>query len=109
MDAFKMVIVMSIILSLATLGFIMVIANYAIATNNIPNIEYGIVASKESVNRNSTNFMIVLVSGKTIYTYNATLYDGIQVGLSYIFTGYIDYNNQIIVADDVEQFNRTSS
>lgn len=100
---------MSIILSLGTLGFIVVVANDAITTNNIPNIEYGIVASKDSVNENSTNFMITLVSGKTIYTYNATLYDGIQEGLSYIFTGYIDYNNQIIVADSIEKFNRTSS
>ncbi len=111
LDSFKVIVVVSMLLCLASLAFISYVAVDAIQGAKIPNQEYGLVTSKSPVNDNPiANYKVVISSGKTLYIpNNTTLYDSIQVNQEYLFSGRIDFNNQMILIDMATQpFNTTT-
>ncbi len=104
MDAFKRIIVYSIVISLIAVGFIAYVAVDAISGAKIPDSEIGIVASKTPVtDGHAAAYMVTLESGRVLYIVsNASLYDELTVGLSYTFTGRIDLLGGMTVIDSVE-------
>ncbi|MCL5876284.1 MAG: hypothetical protein M1540_00530 [Candidatus Bathyarchaeota archaeon] len=108
MDTFKVVVVVAITLSLASIGFIGAVAYDAIQYSKTPDQQYGMVASKSPVTDNPVaNYMVSLYSGKTLYIQNnATLYDSLQVNQSYLFDCRIDFNNKITLIDKASQPDR---
>ncbi len=109
MDAFKIAVVVAVLLSLVSLGFIAYVTTDAIQGAKIPDEDYGMVVSKGPVlDGHLADYTVTLANGKTLYILsNTTLYDSIQENLSYLFTCHIDYTNQMIIIDSVSQVNRT--
>ena len=101
MDEFKIVIVVAILVSLATLGTIIYISEDAINNAKIPNIERGTVNSKAIVSDNpAANYTVSLSSGQKLYILsNATFYNSIIVNQSYVFECRVDLNNKITIID----------
>lgn len=108
MDRFKGIIAVAVVLSLVFLGIIFAISVNAIDNAAIPDIEYGLVTSKTPAPADSGfDYVINLEEGKTLYVAgNQTLYDTVQVNLTYVFTCRIDYNNQLLIAESAWQTNR---
>lgn len=111
MDAFKTVIVVSVVLSLVFLGVIVGICGTAIENANIPDIEYGLVTAKAPVSDGQhANYTINLSNSKTLYVQgNQTLYDTLELNKTYVFTCRIDYTNQMLIAESAWQTNRTTT
>jgi len=105
MDEFKIVIIVAILVSLATLGTIIYISEDAINNSKIPDITRGIVASKTIVtDKPSANYSITLNDSRTLYIQNkSALYDSIIVSenQTYTFDCRIDYNNNMVLIDSV--------
>jgi hypothetical protein len=105
MDEFKIVIIVAIIVSLATLGTIIYISEDAINNAKIPDITRGIVTSKTVVtDKQLANYSITLSDGRTLYIQNkSALYNSIIVNenQTYTFDCRIDYTNNIVLIDNV--------
>jgi hypothetical protein len=101
MDEFKIVIIVAILVSLATLGTIIYISEDAINNAKIPNVERGTVSSKATVPANHpANYTVNLSSGQKLYILNnATFYNSIIVNQSYVFECRVDFNNKMTVID----------
>jgi hypothetical protein len=101
MDEFKVVIIVAILVSLATLGTIIYISEDAINNAKIPNVERGIVSSKAPVSDNRpANYTVNLSSGQKLYILNnATFYESIIVNQSYVFDCRLDFNNKMTIVD----------
>jgi hypothetical protein len=101
MDEFKIVIIVAILVSLATLATIIYISEDAINNAKIPNIERGTVSSKAIVSDNhAANYTVGLSSGQKLYILsNATFYNSIIVNQSYVFECRVDLNNKITIID----------
>lgn len=104
MDAFKKIIICSIVVLLAAVGFMAYVAGDAISGAKIPDSESGIIAAKAPVNDgHAAAYMITLQSGRVLYiASNATLYDELTVGSSYAFTGRIDLLGDITLIDSAK-------
>ena len=105
MDEFKIVIIVAILVSLATLGTIIYISEDAINNAKIPDITRGIVTSKTVItDKPSANYSITLSDGRTLYIQNkSALYESIIVNenQTYTFDCRIDYNNNMVLIDIV--------
>ena len=101
MDELKIVIIVAILVSLATLGTIIFISEDAINNSKIPDVERGIVSSKETVSDNHPPIYTVnLASGQKLYILNnATFYNSIIVNQSYVFDCRVDFNNEMVIID----------
>ena len=101
MDEFKIVIIVAMLVSLATLGAIIYISEDAINNAKIPDVERGLVNSKAPVSdSNQANFIINLSSGQKLYILNnSTFYNSIIVNQSYVFDCHLDFNNQMTIID----------
>lgn len=101
MDEFKIVIIVAILVSLATLGTIIYISEDAINNAKIPDVERGIVSSKETVSDNlPANYTVNLASGQKLYILNnATFYNSIIINQSYVFDCRVDFNNEMVIID----------
>jgi hypothetical protein len=101
MDEFKIVIIIAILVSLATMGAIIYISEDAINNSKIPDVERGNVSSKETVSDNHpANYIINLSSGQKLNILNnATLYNDIIVNQSYVFDCRVDFNNKMTLID----------
>ena len=111
MDIFKGIIAGAVVLSLFFLGVILAISVNAIDNSIIPDIEYGQVTSKAPVTDiPGIKYQIALADGKVLYiTTNQTLYDTMQINMTYVFSCRIDYNNQWLIMDSASQTNRTET
>ena len=113
MDAFKIVVVLAIIASLAVVGFIGAVSSDAILGVKIPDEEFGVVLLKAPVSdAHPADYMVTLTNGKTLYIQtenNATLYGSLRENVSYLFSCRIDYLNQMRLVDSANQVNRTST
>jgi hypothetical protein len=105
MDEFKIVIIVAVLVSLATLGTIIYISEDAINNAKIPDITRGIVASKTVVtDKPSANYSITLSDSRTLYIQNkSALYDSIIVSeeQTYTFDCRIDYTHNTVLIDSV--------
>ncbi len=110
MDAFKTIVVISILIAVIAVGFIAIVANDAIKGAKIPDGEYGIIADKgQTVENIPVNYYVALTNGKRLYIpMNTTLYNSLQINKSYLFNCRIDYTNQRILIDSAYQQNRTA-
>lgn len=113
MDAFKIVVVLSIAASLAVVGFIGAVASDAILGVKIPDEEYGLVLSKAPVSdAHPADYLVTLANGKILYIQtenNATLYGSLRENVSYLFSCRIDYLNQMLLVDSANQVSRTAT
>jgi hypothetical protein len=111
MDAFKVSVVVDVLVSWIALGVIYIVTTDVIQGAKIPDVEYGVVASKGLVeNGELAYYTVTLESGDRFYIINnSTLYDSIKENLSYLFTCRIDYINQMTIIDSVSQVNRTAT
>lgn len=111
MDAFKKIILLSIVASLVSLAFIAYVATDAIQGAKIPDQEYGIVTSKGPVtDGHAANYTVNISTGKTLFiTNNQTMYNRLQVNMSYLFDCRIDLIGGMLIADSAAQVNRTVS
>jgi hypothetical protein len=103
-DAFKKIIVYSVVVLLLAVGFMAYVAGDAISGAKIPDCESGTVAAKAPVtDGHAAAYMVTLQSGRVLYIVsNATLYDELMVGSSYAFTGRIDLLGGMTVIDSVK-------
>jgi len=111
MDEFKIVIIVAILISLATLGTIIYISEDAINNAKIPDVERGTVSSKAPVSDNHpANYTVNLSSGQKLYILNnATFYDSITVNQSYVFNCRVDFNNKMTIIDQATLIPLTNS
>jgi hypothetical protein len=103
-DAFKLTIIFTVVVSVGILAGIMLIAQDMINNAKIPDVERGLVFSKAPVSDSRpANFTVNLSDGKTLYIQNnATLYQSILENQTYIFTCRIDFNNKMTLIDNAE-------
>ncbi len=106
MDAFKLTVVLVVVVSLATLAVIVVVVEDSIRTATIPDAESGFVVSKVRLTDRSpaATYAVNLNDGRVLYIQNnSALYDSILVDVNqkYTFTCRIDYNNKMIIIEDV--------
>jgi len=103
-DAFKLTIIFTVVVSVGILAGIMLIAQDMINNAKIPDVERGLVSSKAPVSdSHPANFTVTLSDGKTLYVQNnATLYQNILENQTYIFTCRIDFNNKMALIDNAE-------
>jgi hypothetical protein len=101
MDEFKLVIIVAILVSLATLGTIIYISEDTINNAKIPDVERGTVSSKATVSDNpQANYTINLSTGQKLYILNnATFYNSIIINQTYVFNCRVDFNNKITIID----------
>lgn len=113
MDAFKTVVVVTMLIAVVAVGFIAVVANDAIEGAKIPDQEYGTVSSKAPVSDGQpADFTVTLEGGKVLYIQtrdNATLYGSLKENVSYLFTCRIDYQNHITLILSALEQNRTGT
>jgi hypothetical protein len=111
MDEFKIVVIVAILVSLATLGTIIYISEDSINNAIIPDIERGTVSSKALVSDNHpANYKINLSSGQKLYILNnSTLYDSIIVNQDYVFDCRVDLNNQMTIINHASLITPTNS
>jgi hypothetical protein len=111
MDEFKIVIIVAILVSIATLGTIIYISEDAINNAKIPDVERGSVSSKAPVpDSHPPNFTINLTSGQKLHILNnATLYDSIIVNQSYVFDCRVDLDNKMTIIDHITLITPTTS
>jgi hypothetical protein len=104
LDAFKRIIVYSIVVSLISLGFIVYVMGDAIEGAKIPDAESGIIASKGLISdEHAANYTVTLESGKVLYIVNnSTLYDELTVGSNYVFTCHIDFLGSMRIIDSAQ-------
>jgi hypothetical protein len=109
LDAFKRIILLSMLASLIALGFVVYVATDAIQGAKIPDQEYGIVISKAPVtNGHAADYVVTISTGKTLYIpTNQTIYDYLQENVSYLFDCRIDLIGDMVIVDSVTQVNRT--
>jgi hypothetical protein len=102
-DAFKVTILLAIILSLSALGVIVSVAEYSISNATIPDFERGLVTSKAPVtDKPSVSYAVALSDGRTLYIRNDTvLYDSIMENHTYLFDCRIDHNNNMLLIKSV--------
>jgi hypothetical protein len=104
LDAFKRIIVYSIVVSLISLGFIAYVMRDAIEGAKIPDAQSGVIVSKDLVtDGHAANYSITLQSGKVLYIVNnSTLYDELTVGSNYVFTCRIDFLDGMRIIDSAQ-------
>jgi hypothetical protein len=102
-DAFKRIIVYSIIVSLVAVGFIAYVAGDMISGAKIPDAESGVVASKGAVTDNhAAAYSVTLEGDKVLYIVdNSTLFNELTVGSNFAFTCRIDLLGGMTVIDSV--------
>jgi hypothetical protein len=100
-----MVVVVSIVVSLASIGFIGLVAYDALQNAKIPDQEYATVTSKSAVSdKQFAEYVVTVSNGKTLYIQNnATLYNYLQINQTYLFDCRIDFNNQMLLIDRATQ------
>jgi hypothetical protein len=101
MDAFKITIAVAILSSLAILGAIFLITQNAIDNSKIPEVQKGLVVSKDVVSDGHiTNYLVSLEGGKTLYILNnPALYESILVNQTYQFDCWKDFKQKISIIE----------
>lgn len=103
LDEFKIVVTLAIVVSLATLGTIVLISVDAVDNAKIPDVQRGIVTSKSPVTvSHAVNYKITVAENQALYIQNdAALYERIQVNQTYLFDCRIDFNNKMTLIENV--------
>jgi hypothetical protein len=103
MDEFKMVIVVAILVSLATLGTIIYVSQVTVGNSSIPDVERGMVVSKKVITDNPfANFSVTLLDNKVLYIQNnGVLYDSILENQTIVFDCRIDFKNRMLLIESV--------
>jgi len=111
LDVFKVIIAVAVVLSLVFLGVILAISINAIDNAAIPDIQYGQVTAKAPADADTDfDYVINLAEGNKLYIVgNQTLYDSVQLNMTYVFSCRIDYTNQLLIAESAWQTNRTET
>jgi hypothetical protein len=111
LDAFKVTIIFTIVVSVGILAGIMFIAQDMINNAKIPDVERDVVSSKAAISDSDlANFTVNLSDGKTLYIQNnATLYQSILENQTYVFTCRIDFNNKMTLIDHADFVNATTT
>lgn len=101
MDAFKTTIAVAVLSSLAILGAMFFITQNAIDTAKIPEVQKGLVVSKDVVaDGHTANYSISLEGGKTLYILNnPALYNSILVNETYQFDCWNDFKQKITIIE----------
>jgi hypothetical protein len=102
MDAFKVTVIMIIIVSLGALATVFYIAQDAVNNAKIPDVQTGLVISKAPVSDKSpANYTVKITDNRVLYiANNVTLYDSILVNQTYVFICRIDFNNKITIIEN---------
>jgi hypothetical protein len=101
MDAFKITIAVAVLSSLAILGAIFFITQNAIDNSKIPEVQKGLVVSKDIItDGHITNYSVSLDGGKILYILNnPDLYDSILVNKTYQFDCWKDFKQKITIIE----------
>ena len=111
MDEFKIIIIVAILVSFATLGAIIYISEDAINNAKLPDVERGLVSSKALISdSHPANFIINLSSGQKLYILNnSTFYNSIIINQSYVFDCRVDFNNKMTIIDHAALISPTNT
>ena len=103
-DAFKLTIIFTVVISIGILAGIMFIAQDMINDAKIPDVERGLISSKAAISDSHlANFTVNLSDGKTLYIQNnATLYQSILENQTYVITCRIDFNNKMTMIENAD-------
>jgi hypothetical protein len=101
-DAFKVTIIVVILLSLGVLGTVFYIAQDAINNVKIPDVQTGLVISKAPISdKLPANYTVNISDNRALYiSNNMALYDSILVNQTYAFNCRIDFSNKITLIDN---------
>lgn len=102
MDAFKTTVIIIIIVSLGALGTIFYITQDAIINAKIPDVQTGLVISKNPIfDKPPANYTVNLSDNRALYiSNNVALYDSIIENQTYVFICRIDFNNKITIIEN---------
>lgn len=98
MDAFKITIMVAVMVSLAVLSGIVFISLDAVDNAKIPEVQNDKVVSKTVIiDGYPADFSVTLESGQILYILNdAALYDNILINQTYQFDCRLDFKQKII-------------
>jgi hypothetical protein len=110
MGEFKLVVVLSIMVSLIALGAIIYISENAVGTAKILDVTRGQVKSKDPLANNSlANYVVNLSDNRVLYiSSNMSLYNSIQENQSYVFDCFIDFPHRVTFIDKVSNLSLSS-
>jgi hypothetical protein len=102
-DAFKLTILATVMISLIMLGFIVFVAHDAISNSTIPDVERGVVVSKAVVtDKPIAKYAVFLSDGIELYIRNdEELFNSIIENYTYVFDCKIDFNNHMLMMESV--------
>ena len=104
-DAIKVIVVLTLVISLLTLTVIVVVLEESIRNASIPDAESGVVLSKNIISDHSPATHVVnLLDGRTLYIQNNTaLYESILEDQNQIYSFMCrkDFNNNLIIIESV--------
>ena len=102
MDAFKVTIIVVMVLSLGVLGIVFYIAQDAINNAKIPDVQTGLVISKASISdKLPANYTVNISDNRALYISNdMSLYDSILVNQTYTFNCRVDFSSKITLIDN---------
>jgi hypothetical protein len=102
MDEFKIVVIVTILISVAVFGGTMYVLQDAINNAKIPEVTRGLVVSKAPVSdSHPANYTVNLSDNQVLYILNnPSLYERILENQSYVFDCRIDFNNKMTIVDN---------
>jgi hypothetical protein len=133
MDALTKVVVVTIIATLVTLGVVVVLTVNSINQANIPDNERGTLISKQAfsgakadysvtvkfdygqtirtlyLKNDTSQFNYIAGTNTTIFQDDAAFYQALIENKTYVFEGFLDFNNKMIFFQTVTEVNNTSA
>jgi hypothetical protein len=110
-DAFKTVVLTTLLVSIVAIGFIGYVIVDAIESAKIPDQQYGTVSSIDPVtDGRPASYIVTLEDNRQLYiTTNTTIYETIELDQAYLFSCRIDAKNNMVIIDSAWQTNRTTT
>ena len=105
-DAFTLTVVLTLIISVFTVGIVFLIAQNNLSI--IPSVERGLIVSKNVISANDS--VIKLSDGKALHvSNNNSLYSSLQENQSYVFNCLFDYHTKITFIETATIENATNT
>jgi hypothetical protein len=110
-DGFKTVVLTTLLVSIAAIGFIAYVIGDVIENAKIPDQQYGTVSAMDPVtDGHPAKYIVTLEDDRQLYiTTNTTTYETIELNKAYLFSCRIDAKNHMIIIDSAWQTNRTAT
>ena len=105
MDGFHKAVIVTILITLLSMGIIFSLALYDISKGNIPDEQSGLVISKQPIsNGKPANYTVTLSDNRVLYiAKNSALYESIVENQTYVFHCSLDVKNKMTFIQQVSE------